>query len=1020
MIGLPGAVLAICLACLVFGWYQLREQTRAVEIERLDRRADAFAVKVAERLRAYEQVLRGAAALFAVTPAGVTREQWHTYMRTQGLARTYPGILAVGYVSVVPAAKLAAHEAAVRREGFASYRVHPDTPRDVYLPIHYVDPFEGRNLRAFGYDMTTEPVRREAIERARDSGAATLSGRVSLLQDDSERKVPGFLLYVPLFRDGVDPGSVAARRERLGGMVYMAYFAADMFSNLVDTDGISVRVFDGPRDAARQMLYETVRANDDATAITGVERVVEIGGRRIAIELRKSGSTDAAAGRQSVMLLGLGVLASVLLSGVVLLVTRTRSHAEAIAREKTHELEQRTAELESGRALLDAVVQSVPVLVTLKDAAFRHVIVNAENERLHGRPADEVLGKTDYELFPPALADRIRAQDREALRTERPLVFEEDYVGMDGRHHWVIKRKRAVALPDGGTGVLTSLHDITERKQSEVALRESEERWASVVGSASEGIIVIDGRGCIEAINEAGCLAFGYDRDELIGSNVIRLIPGAFGDRRDRPVHAVDADDLGRVVGIRHRVTGVRRDGSQAPLELSVSEFSIGGRRMFTGILSDLSALVRQQAISKQTEELARVGGWELDFTTGHLFWTEETYRIHGVSPGTFTPDVRSAIEFYLPEDRAVIAGAIEEARRAGRAWDLVARIQPRDGVPVWIRAVGQVEMAGGVPIKAYGAFQDVDRLKIAEEELRRHRDNLRDLVAERTEEMRHAKEQAEHANGAKSEFLANMSHELRTPMHAVLSFAKLGIGKSVDDSPEAARLKRYFERIDESGRRLLHLLDDLLDLAKLEAGKMNYVFAPGDVVRAITTVIDEMDAHARARDVQIRFVHPAGEVPATFDVNRFAQVMRNLLSNAIKFTPEGRSVHIAVEPTVMATRSCCSADRHVPAIRVRVTDKGIGIPEGELELVFDKFVQSSKTRSGAGGTGLGLAICREIVQAHGGEITACHAPVAGAALTLVMPVTRCPLHGFEIPPVHETAPADATPQRVDASANHA
>jgi signal transduction histidine kinase len=160
--------------------------------------------------------------------------------------------------------------------------------------------------------------------------------------------------------------------------------------------------------------------------------------------------------------------------------------------------------------------------------------------------------------------------------------------------------------------------------------------------------------------------------------------------------------------------------------------------------------------------------------------------------------------------------------------------------------------------------------------------------------------------------------------------------------------------------------------------------------------------------------------VPATFDANRFAQVMRNLLSNAIKFTPEGRSVHIAVEPTVMATRSCCSADRHVPAIRVRVTDEGIGIPEGELELVFDKFVQSSKTRSGAGGTGLGLAICREIVQAHGGEITACHAPVAGAALTLVMPVTRCPLHGFEIPPVHETAPADATPQRVDASANHA
>jgi signal transduction histidine kinase len=212
--------------------------------------------------------------------------------------------------------------------------------------------------------------------------------------------------------------------------------------------------------------------------------------------------------------------------------------------------------------------------------------------------------------------------------------------------------------------------------------------------------------------------------------------------------------------------------------------------------------------------------------------------------------------------------------------------------------------------------------------------------------------------------------------MHAILSFSRLGIDRSHGGQGSVDRLTQYLERIHQSGNRLLTLLNDLLDLSKLEAGKMQYEFDHHELPDIAGTVAAELAELAREKEVQVT-VEEDGQAPRAWcDAVRIAQVVRNLLSNAIKFTPAGRRVRLVIDADAIDGE---------PAVRLRVIDEGVGIPPEELEVVFDKFVQSSKTKSGAGGTGLGLAICHEIVQQHGGRLWARNNPDGGACFTLLL-----------------------------------
>ena len=282
--------------------------------------------------------------------------------------------------------------------------------------------------------------------------------------------------------------------------------------------------------------------------------------------------------------------------------------------------------------------------------------------------------------------------------------------------------------------------------------------------------------------------------------------------------------------------------------------------------------------------------------------------------------------------------------------------------------------------------FDESRKLVLLNDNLqRRHRQLLAtsaELNSERTrlqlvnKELGAAKEQADQANHAKTSLLMNMSHEFRTPMHAILNYTNMGLKKL--DFAEREKLKKYLTNIQHSGLRLLELLNALLDLAKLEFGKLELKPSRGDLTQIVRQSQAEVGSLFEAKHLELIVECQSKDPCAFFDRERLIQVFINLFSNAIKFSPKESAIHVAIADSVLPERR--------PAFHCAVSDNGVGIPEAELEKIFDKFTQSSKTDTGAGGSGLGLAICREIVHLHGGIIWAAASPSGGASIHFVIP----------------------------------
>ncbi|MBL8487941.1 MAG: PAS domain S-box protein [Rhodocyclaceae bacterium] len=488
------------------------------------------------------------------------------------------------------------------------------------------------------------------------------------------------------------------------------------------------------------------------------------------------------------------------------------------------------------------------------------------------------------------------------------------------------------------------------------ALSDSEKRKGAIFEAAQDCIVTVDAGGIITEFNPAAEATFGYGRDEVLGRPMNELlIPPAARGRHPDLVGATAGGGDGMIMGQRREVTAVRRDGSEFPVEITVTRVELGGQILFTAFLRDISDRRRAQAEMEDQLHFVRqlldsvplplyVKGRDGRYLMVNRAWEQALGRGRDECIGRTVEDV------FPPDYAAQHREKDAELWASGGSQTYETRALQEDGdyrdmlvsKAVFTRADGSI---GGL----IGAAVDVTLHKQAEEK------------------MRAAKNAAEAANRAKSEFLANMSHEIRTPMNAIIGMTDLVLDTRLDEEQ-----REYLTLVKNAADGLLAVINEILDFSKIEAGRMDLEEVPFGLRDTLVTAARTLVGKAEEKGLEIICRVDSG-VPELLvgDPQRLRQVVLNLVSNAVKFTDRGEIVIDAV-PVGPAGGKL--------ELAFSVRDTGVGIPADKQALIFDAFSQAdASTTRQYGGTGLGLAICRRLVDGMGGRIWVESEPGAGS-----------------------------------------
>jgi len=314
----PWLVLVFSLLVTVLARPSAASTSRLARQEYFDFRVREATTRIMQRMQAYQHVLLGVQGLYKAS-VSVERSEFRTYVESFDLAGNYPGIQGVGFSLIVPAAERDKHQNAVRVEGFPAYRIRPEGERDPYTSIIYLEPFVDRNLRAFGYDMYSEPTRRAAMELARDSGAMAMSGKVRLVQESGDKEQAGFLLYLPVYRNGSPLGTLAERRASIVGWAYAPFRMNDLMQGIhgEHASDLDIEIYDGREATAATLMYDSDGRREAASApgsALHASSTLEIAGHQWTTHIRAleslHGRVDADRPAQIVVV---GIVISVLL-----------------------------------------------------------------------------------------------------------------------------------------------------------------------------------------------------------------------------------------------------------------------------------------------------------------------------------------------------------------------------------------------------------------------------------------------------------------------------------------------------------------------------------------------------------------------------------------------------------------------------------------------------------------------------------------------------------------------------------
>ncbi len=599
------------------------------------------------------------------------------------------------------------------------------------------------------------------------------------------------------------------------------------------------------------------------------------------------------------------------------------------------------------KELLQLILASIADGVVVADSNGKFLLFNAA--------AEQVLGMGATEMTPDQWSDQYGVYFPDAVTpyppNELPLVRTMRGESVDSAEVFI----RNANVPDGrllsitgrplrgedGTlqGGVVVLHDITERKRAEEALRQSEKRYHLLFDSNPHPVWVYDLQTlAILDVNHSALRDYGYSREEFLSLTIKDIrppedVPALLEDTKKAPPDTETASVW------KHR----KKNGTLIDVEITSHPLIYGGRNARLVVATDITTRKKAEEALRQSEERFRLLVSEvtdyailmLDPEGGIASWNAGAERIKGYQAQEIIGQHFS--RFYPAEDveRGKPAHELKVAGERGRFEDEGWRVR-KDGSRFWANVVITALRDGTGRLRGFGKVtRDITEHKRTEELIMR------------------AKEEAERASKFKDQFLSTMSHELRTPLNAVLGFSDLLADERYGSLND--RQRRYIEHIHTGGKHLLKLITDILDLSKIEAGRMELAREDVTVTSAFVEVISALYPLAEKKSqALLQQVEPNLHVHA--DALRFKQVLMNLAGNAIKFTPEGGRIELA-------------ARQVDDQVRIEVRDNGPGIPPEQQQRIFEAFYRLAQTGSAMEGTGLGLAISARLVELHGSKL---------------------------------------------------